>query len=237
MYWSKYLVGLDHIQIWFTHKVDGQWSPAAKLDIAGVNGDTNCPVFVPGDDGLYFMNNNEGVFAIYHVTRTESGWGNPVIVDVPVPPSLSLGWSFSISNNKNLYIALSPASGLGVPQIYVSVYNDGSYDSPILIENLGTGLYGNGDPVIAPDESFLIFMSSRDDGLGCHDLYICFRTEIGEFSEPVSLGTQVNTANEDGRANISADGQYLFFTTAKAGDWGYNPYWIRLDELDVFIGK
>ncbi len=237
MYWSKYLVGLDHIQIWYTRKVEGQWTSAVKLEIAGVNGDTNCPVFVPGDDGLYFMNYNAGAFAIYRATRTESGWGNPIIVDVPIPQGQSLGWSFSIANNKNLYIPLSSVGGLGVSQIYISVYNVGVYEIPTLIENQGSGLYGNGDPSIAPDESYLIFMSSRDDGFGYHDLYISFRTGEGIFTEPISLGTQINTSNEDGRAQISTDGQYLFFTSYKAGDQGYNPYWIRLDQLEVFSSR
>ena len=237
MYWSKYLVGLDHIQIWFTTKVDGQWTTAVKLEIEGINGDTNCPVFVPGDDGLYFMNYYTNVFAIYRATRTESGWGDPVIVDVPIPSGQFLGWSFSIADNKNLYLPLSSIGGLGVSQIYVSVYHDGGYETPTLIANQGSGLYGNGDPAIAPDESYLIFMSSRNDGFGYHDLYICFQTGVGAFTEPVSLGAQINTASEEGRAQISADGQYLFFTTSKSGDFGYNPYWIRLDQLEVFAAS
>ena len=233
MYWSKYLVETNHIQIWYTRKVDGQWTTAIKLEIPGINGDTNCPVFVPGDEGLYFINYYNGSFVLYRATRTVSGWGNPVIVNVPIPQGLSLDWSFSISDNKNLYLSLSSTDGSGVSQIYLSIYNDGVYEVPILIENLGTGLYGNFDPAIAPDESFLIFVSRRNNGFGYHDLYICFRMGVGVFTEPISMGTQINTTSEDGRPHISPDGLYLFFTTEKAGDKGYNSYWIKLDQLDV----
>ncbi|MFA5005864.1 MAG: hypothetical protein WC509_00130 [Candidatus Izemoplasmatales bacterium] len=233
MYWSKYLVSSDRIQIWFTRKVDGLWTAAAKLEVEGIEGDTNCPAFIPGDDGLYFMNFDGIAFGLYRATRNESGWGNAAMVDIPIPEGLSLGWSFAIAGNKNLYVPLSTIGGLGIPQIYVSVFHEGVYETPVPIENQGTGLYGNGDPAIAPDESFLIFMSSRAGGLGAHDLYISYRTEDSTFTEPVNLGSQVNTSQEDGRAHVSEDGIYLFYTSFMSGDRGYSPYWIRIDQLNV----
>jgi len=237
MYWSKYLVGVDHIQIWFTRYLEGQWTEAEKLEIEGLEGDTNCPVFVPGDEGLYLINYDDGIFSLYRVTRTASGWGNPVKINLPLLPTQSLGWSFSIADNKNIYLPLVTLGNPGESQIYVLVNHDGVYDAPMLIENQGSGLYGNGDPAIAPNESYLIFMSRRDDGYGYHDLYISFRTGEGIFTEPVSLGSEINTISEEGRAYISPDGVYLFFTTGKAGDYGYNPYWIRIDQLSVMDGR
>jgi len=234
MYWSKYFSAVDHIEIWYTRKVDGIWTAAIKLTIEGLEGDTNCPTFLSGDDGLYFVNYFDGVFTIYRVTRTESGWGNPVALDLPIPEGMSIGWSFSFANNGNLYLSLSSIDGLIVYQIYVFYLNNGSYENPILIENQGTGLYGNGDVAIAPDENYMIFMSSRDTGFGYHDLYISFRTGAGTYSEPINLGNQINSSSEEGRAYITRDGQYLFYTTYKAGDWGYNSYWIRIDQLDAY---
>ena len=234
MYWSKYLIGVDRIQIWYTRKVGGIWTAPIKLEIDGLEGDTNCPAFKSGDDGLYFINYSGSTFTIYRATRIESGWGNPIALALPIPQGLSIGWSFSFAENGNLYLPLSRSDGLGVDQIYVSFLNNGNYESPILIENQGTGLYGNGDVAIAPDESFMIFMSSRNTGFGYHDLYISFKTGEGTFSEPINLGNQINTSSEEGRAYITRDGQYLFFTTSKAGDSGYNPYWIRIDQLDAY---
>ncbi|MDP3130686.1 MAG: hypothetical protein Q8N15_05050 [Bacillota bacterium] len=234
MYWSKYLVSSDQIEIWYTRKVEGRWSTATRLDIEGITGHLNNPIFMAGDDGLFFVNIVGGIFAIYRVTRTVSGWGNPIMVDLPIPEGYSLGWDFSIADNGNMYFPLSSNDLPDVSSIYVSEYHDGVYQIPTMIANQGTGLYGNFAPEIAPDESYLFFTSRRDEGYGYHDMYISFRSGDGIFSEPINMGTQINTADEDGRAGISEDGIYLFFTTAKAGDRGFNPYWIRIDQLDVF---
>jgi len=65
-------------------------------------------------------------------------------------------------------------------------------------------------------------------------LYISFKEESGDFSTPENLGDQINTSSEDSSASISEDGIYLFFTSSKNEDLGYNPYWIRIDEIEVF---
>jgi hypothetical protein len=67
-----------------------------------------------------------------------------------------------------------------------------------------------------------------------HDLYVNSNNDLREFTTPLHLGNQVNTDEEDAGAAISADGLYLFYTTLKVTDLGYNPYWIKIDELEIF---
>ncbi|MFH0993229.1 MAG: hypothetical protein V1761_02645, partial [bacterium] len=221
-------------QIWMTRKVDGVWTPGTRFVVDGITGDTNCPVFVPGDDGMYFLNVNQLVFTIYHVTRTESGWGNPVALDLNIPVGKILGWSFSIADNHNVYFSLWPTDGLEPAKIYYCIYQDGVYGDPIAIDVLNVSTVDTGRPCIAPDESYILFDAVLSSGRGQHDIYVSFKNDMGVFAAPISLGALINSSEEDSSPQLTADGKYLFFMTYKAGDMGYNAYWIELEEIPIF---
>jgi len=234
MYWSKYIKASNEIETWFTKENDSNWGEPEKLTIDGVSGAINCPVFADGGNELYFLNLDGMTFTIYKVTRSGDTWTNPEAIVIDIPEGKVLGWSFSIAENKNIYFLLWDLNGLEHQKIYRAIYNNGQYGSPQPIDILDVGSDGVGGPSIALDESYIIFDSIRSDGSGLHDLYVSFKNDLGEFTTPINLGSQVNTNEEDAGATISADGQYLFYTTLKATDLGYNPYWIRIDELEAF---
>lgn len=234
MYWSKYIKATNEIETWFTKEDDSNWGEPEKLTIDGVSGAINCPVFADEGKELYFLNLDGMTFTIFKVTRDEDTWTNPEAININIPQGKVLGWSFSIAENKNIYFLLWDLNGLEHQKIYRSIYNNGEYGDPEPLDNLDVGSNGVGGPSIAPDESYIIFDSVRSNGFGMHDLYVSFKNDLGEFTTPINLGNQVNTDEEDAGATISPDGLYLFFTTMMVTDLGYNPYWIRIDELEAF---
>ncbi|HEX5817380.1 MAG TPA: hypothetical protein VFY20_00780 [Gemmatimonadales bacterium] len=108
--------------------------------------------------------------------------------------------------------------------LYFTVHPDGTRNSAIVrVPRRGT-TYGpeqrlaaldsdsaDSNPLVAPDESFLIFMSSRAGGAGRGDLYIAFREGEG-WSAPVRLGDDVNTPAVEFAPGLSPDGRTLYFT-------------------------
>jgi hypothetical protein len=68
--------------------------------------------------------------------------------------------------------------------------------------------------------------------MGFHDLYISVRNPDDTWTQAVNLGPQINSATEDAAPYISPDGSYFFFQTIKAGDLGYNPYWVSSALVD-----
>jgi hypothetical protein len=71
--------------------------------------------------------------------------------------------------------------------------------------------FGEGDPQLARDGSFLIF-TRRDHRVGWQqtcDLYISFRGTVG-WTIPVPL-TEINTPSPDYAAAISPDGRWLYY--------------------------
>ena len=96
-------------------------------------------------------------------------------------------------------------------------------DSILLrIENAGPNInsvYADYVPVIAPDESFMLFTSRRSnstggklsmDGQYFEDIYISSKNNKGEWGKPVQLDKPINTRDHDACIGLSPDGQILF---------------------------
>ncbi len=65
-------------------------------------------------------------------------------------------------------------------------------------------------PFIAPDESYLIFDSKRENGN--LDMYISFRQKDGSWGAAINLGDKINTELPDAYGSVTSDGKYFFFT-------------------------
>lgn len=67
---------------------------------------------------------------------------------------------------------------------------------------------------VSPDESYILFESTRAGGLGGTDIYRSDRLRSG-WSEPWNLGAPVNSPAAETSATISPDGRTLFFTSSR----------------------
>ena len=227
MYWVKYThySGYDRMEMAFVEVEDTQWTPIQVPAFANLNYDENNPFFSIMGDTLYFISQRPGGF-IYYVTRTLTGWSQPLPLNIPIPANTGTGWQFSITKNRTVYLELWANNGTSPPDIYRSKYINGQY---ILPENIGTTIntdYNEFSPYIDPDERFIIFVSNRPGGYGFHDLYISSKNQDETWNNPINLGPVINSDFEEVSPYISPDGLYFFFTTEKAGDLGYNPYWV-----------
>ncbi|MDX1471089.1 MAG: hypothetical protein R3213_06300, partial [Flavobacteriaceae bacterium] len=72
---------------------------------------------------------------------------------------------------------------------------------------------------IAPDESFMIFSGyNRPDGFGGGDLYISFRKDNEQWSEPKNLGEGINSNKLDYCPFVDMNSKTLYFTSNRTGD-------------------
>jgi outer membrane protein OmpA-like peptidoglycan-associated protein/tetratricopeptide (TPR) repeat protein len=90
------------------------------------------------------------------------------------------------------------------------------------IENIGNEInspYPDYAPVISADETVLIFTSRRPNTTGgqkdethqyFEDIYIATKDSNSNWSKPVNIGSNINTAGHDASVGLSADGQELF---------------------------
>jgi hypothetical protein len=161
--------------------------------------------------------------AIWVVGRTAAGWGEPAWIG----PAITSGvedYYPTLTRDGTLYFSSNRPGGLGENDVYRSRRVDGTWTAP---ENLGRPVsseFREFDPFVAPDESYLIFASTRPGGLGNADLYISFRGADGAWGEPKNMGPAVNSSAADYTPMLSPDGKYLFFTSSREGQ--DDIYWV-----------
>jgi len=112
---------------------------------------------------------------------------------------------------------------------------DGSWGKTAI--NLGTGIntpYTERTPFLHPDGKSLYFSSDGHPGLGKADVFKVVRLNDSswtEWSEPVNLGKEINTPQEDWGYKITTDGKQAFFSTVNDMGFGEEDiYYVELPE-------
>lgn len=196
----------------FSHlQADGSWSMPTIASFSGKYQDFD-PVFSPDGKQLYFSSNRptpsdtKRQSRIWVVDRQGTGWGKPrhipIKVDAPV-------YYNSVAADGTLYVNTTISESMAADLFRLEPGGDGR------LINLGDQINskkGEWDPFIAPDESFLIFRSYREDSLGRGDLYISFQVD-GQWQAPTNLGPTINSAEEEWCPWVSQDGKFLIFAS------------------------
>lgn len=109
---------------------------------------------------------------------------------------------------------------------------DGKYEEPKLLDkkiNTGKSFH----PFIAPDESYLLFDSKRENGYGDSDIYISFREQNGSWGNPINLGDKINTKAWEASASVTPDGKHLFFSRNVGSDDFENVdiFWVSTEVI------
>lgn len=94
-------------------------------------------------------------------------------------------------------------------KIYVKQKIFDKWSKPASLDAINSK-YADGGCFITYDQNSLIFTSDRKGGMGNCDLWISQRTG-DKWSEPVNMGSPINTPGYEGFASLSPDGNTLYF--------------------------
>ena len=122
---------------------------------------------------------------LWFSVRTEDGWGPPQNAG-PVLNSERHEYYVSFTDDGTLYFTSNRAAAEGEEinfDIHAASIVDGEFQQPVRLGDSVNSKGYDGDVFVAPDESYLIFSSSRPDGLGEGDRYVSFRTANGGWTE------------------------------------------------------
>jgi outer membrane protein OmpA-like peptidoglycan-associated protein len=104
----------------------------------------------------------------------------------------------------------------GSEDIWVAYKNtDGSWGKPV---NLGPTINTGGSersPFIANDGKTLYFSSNGRPGFGGHDLFMTRKQDDGTWTEPVNLGSPINSAGDDEFLTIPARGDKIYYASQR----------------------
>jgi ankyrin repeat protein len=210
-------------------RTNGRWSAPTWASFSGPNGQDDVPFFSEDGRRLYFLSrrplpgeSQNGSEKIWYVDKTAGGWSDPKPLD-PIVNSADKHWEFSLDINGNVYFAGQGADSRGVGDIYMCRLVDGKYEKHV---NAGDVINTSGPettPFIAPDGSYLLY--SRQ-----YDLWVSFRGEGMEWTEPVKLGPEVNSPSVELCPIVTADGKYLLFLSQRDGE--SHAYWVRANVIE-----
>ncbi|WP_146895090.1 OmpA family protein [Adhaeribacter aerolatus] len=111
---------------------------------------------------------------------------------------------------------------------FFSTLENGTWSAPKpLSNNINTRDY-EGDAYITPDGKFLYYSTSHYSENGDKDIYVSERDANGDWGKPKSMGTLINSQDDDDSPYLTRDGKTMYFTSR-----GHNS----MGGYDVFVTK
>jgi hypothetical protein len=208
-------------QIMHTVKRDGNWCEPEIPSFAS-HGMTNSPLFSPYENKLFFKymgDNNQ--WEVRYVEKTDTGWS------VPRNDGFLINPTSSFTESNKVYYTDTMAGKPWDRGIYCAQYSDTGYVNIQPLDATINSPYIDYTPFISPDESYLLFSSSRPSSNEDMYLFISFRKGDGTWSTPEKIHNAINFSGNARFPSISPDGKYLFFCS----DDG-NIYWVDIHALN-----
>ncbi|MBM4158731.1 MAG: OmpA family protein [Ignavibacteria bacterium] len=259
--------------IFVSYLKDTVWTEADRLsdDINTMNSESICSISTDGNTLILYGTYKEkfGMGDNYYSVKTKKGWDKIKIFPKPVN-SVYFDSDAFLTNNNNAILFISDRPGAigkfrlkptirtlenmfhgaynGNTDIYVCLKTDTGWSNPV---NLGETIntpFCERTPFLHPDGRTLYFSSDGHYGIGKLDMFVSYRINPDswtEWSEPVNLGKEINTAEDDWGYMVSTKGDIAYFSSDIRKD-GYGnsdifqvtlPSKLRPDKVAIIKGK
>lgn len=202
------------------------WSLPEIAPFSNAEFSTSDPFFSYDGNTLFFCSNrpspsgkNSSDWNIWAVHRKDGEWTEPEYLSFNTDKNELY---VSAAKNGNIYFGAdyenkSGKFDINKTDLYVSRFDGKNYlPAEKLSDSINQAGYPEWDPFIAPDESYIIYTSTKPGGFGSGDMYISFRNSEGEWTAAKNMGSKINSSSQDYCPNISPDGKYLFFTSYRS---------------------
>lgn len=184
------------------------------------------PALSVKSDTMYFQNayiqNGNSVYETFISVKSGSSWSNPQ----RILSGLNSAHYLQVTNNYNYYISSVPSPTIGASD-WCKLKINGTDTSVI---SLGLPVSTTGDNLdfyISRDESFIITTKPQPVGLS-----ISYHKTDGGWTNPKSLGSDINFGLSMWGPYVTSDNKYLFYTTGTKQDYSDTyVYWVRIDSL------
>jgi Tol biopolymer transport system component len=207
------------MEICFSKKVNGEWQKPAVAAFSGRWGDWD-PFLAPDGRRIYFVSNRPlDTTGDNKLKRQPHLWYADHLDGDRWSDAQYFKESFNLDGVPNFAPSVSRAQDLffyspqrdktGKAKSFYVKWQGNHYGEPQAL--LLNGDAEVGDPYIAPDERYIIFVSDND-------LYISYRVADG-WGAGQKLGPQVNDGSSIYDPTVSPDGKMLFYTSNRIKDF------------------
>ena len=191
------------------HFSDGRWTgPVTVFEGFAA------PALSLSGDTMYVEYN----FETYFSCKNGSGWTKPR----RILTELDSAHYYQVTQNGDYYISSKSGKGAGLSDWCRVAFSGSDTSALSLGKPLNTGKEEL-DFFVSRDESFMIVTNRPDLG-------ISFRNDDGRWTNPVSLGPEINFGLASWGPWVTEDNKYLFFSTGTKADYSdVSIYWVRID--------
>jgi len=207
---------------------EDDFSPAYSENTA------NAIIFTSSRDGSVGKKTDEwtgGNFTdLFYSKQDKKGeWSAPVSADAneAVNTEANEGQPAFNANFGNMYFTRCGKDNTTINgcQIYVARKQGRSWGEPEKVDLGGDSTAVFGHPAISPDETMLIFSSSKSGGAGGKDLWVVTRKGgSGAFSTPRNLGANINSKGDEVFPFLRGDTALYFASNGHPGMGGLDIY-------------
>jgi len=228
---TKYDEVSNSQDIWFSERDSfGRWSKAVHLGWPLNTTAYNGVYWVSPDNNQLLLRNafhqaayiGRGV-SMCHLQRN-GYWSEPEMLMIKNYEKYDKGFQSGATmghDGKTLLLYMATERGSTLNDIFVSfLEKDGTWSEP---KSLGKKInlpdYNELTPYLASDGVTLYFSSDRPGGLGDNDIWMTKRLDNSwqKWSDPVNLGSPINTPDWDAFFTLDAGGEYAYLTTSEEG--------------------
>lgn len=235
---TEFYFGVDvggRNEIRFSKMEGKQWSKP-KTIISHERYSYNDPFLSNDENRLYFISKRalDGIgkikdVDIWYVEKSDDGWSEPINAGKTINTSGN-EYYISFTNEGTMYFSsdghIRKDTTRTDHDIYYSKLTKGEFQKPVLLSQAVNTENYEADVFVSPDESYIIFCSTRNDGFGRGDLYISFKDSNGTWSKAVNMGKEINTEHYEYCPFVSKDGKYLFYTSNQ------DIYWVSTEIIN-----
>ncbi len=226
----------DYEDIWVSDldTVTNEWKLARNLGaplntadpnfISSITPDGNTLVLLLGNE---YTNKKRLVSGASISSKQGDGWSEPEALKIDDFYNYSDKANFYMANSrKTLLMSVERDDTYGDRDLYVSfMKRDGAWTAPM---NLGANVNTaspESSPFLASDDKTLFFSSDGYVGFGKADIYMTRRLDDTwqNWSEPLNMGPQVNSAGDD-----------LFFTMPAQANFAYYTKGDSVGDMNIF---
>ena len=212
--------GLKGGQDIWTSATDGKgaWY-IAEHNLLSLNNKGDNAVIGVSEDGnsLYLLNKYVGKKTSMGVSVSTRGegeqWSAPETLNIPGLISNSSYYGFNMDpSGKYLVISMNSRGSLGKEDLYVSKSEGGIWSNPIQLGNVINSPGFEITPFLTADAKTIYFSSNGRGGFGDADIYKSDRLDDTwtNWSEPVNMGDNINSAGFDAYFSITPANRIFF---------------------------
>ncbi len=230
----------EDIYVSYRDNDDGTWSTPERLNFCNEEQNEASVAVSPSERKVYVYQDLVGNGNMFFSEFKNNRFGK--IEDFPTSGvNTEEGWEthcYMTPDGRNMYFTSDRPGGFGGRDIYRIVkLPDGSWSQPF---NLGEKINSRFDedcPFMAIDNKTLYFASNGPNSMGGFDIFVTVVDEDNNWTDPINLGSPINSFDDDLFYTETIDGRKGFITSRRADSYGDKDiYEVHNDYLSVKSG-